>query len=59
MPLDGMCCEEPPVSTGQADGTDWEESSSVSTAIKIPSADTLGRAGDTHQGRMQHVMRAE
>lgn len=57
MPLDGMCCEEPPVPTGQADGTDWEEPSSVSTAI--PSLDTLGRAGDTHQGRRQHVMRAE
>lgn len=47
VPLDGMCWEEPPVSTGQADGTAWEKPRSVSTAIKIPSAATLGRAGDT------------
>lgn len=35
------------MSTGQADGTAWEKPRSVSTAIKIPSAATLGRAGDT------------
>lgn len=46
-PLDGMCWERPPVSTGQADGTAREKPSSVSTAIKMPSAATLGRAGDT------------
>lgn len=55
VPLDGMCCEEPPVSTARQMALAWEKPSSVSTAIKIPSAATLGRAGDTPREEVARV----
>lgn len=58
VPLDGMCYEGPSVSTGQTDGTGLGRVKFCVTAIKIPSADTLGRGGD-NQGSKQHGMRAE
>ena len=42
------------VSAGRADGTTWEKPSSVSTAIKTPSAATLGRTGDTPREEAAH-----